>query len=142
MVDFWQTDFLTAALAEKKDLVLCRNLVFTYFKGERLRAACSRLYQILHEDGVLMTGRKEHLGAEGEEFFRPLSGTDCFYGKRAFDPRGLSICEHAVGIAHLAEEERRQELLRYIYDSEKFHKPRQALHDRCPKGFYPCPKDN
>lgn len=54
----------------------------------------------------------------------------------AFDPRGLSICEHAVGIAHLAEEERREELLRYIYDNEKFHKPRQALHDRCPKGFY------
>ncbi|MDZ7762209.1 MAG: hypothetical protein U5L00_18395 [Desulfovermiculus sp.] len=53
-----------------------------------------------------------------------------------FDPRGLSICEHAVGIAHLAEEERREELLKYIYDNEKFHKPRQALHDRCPKGFY------
>ena len=55
----------------------------------------------------------------------------------AFDPRGLSICEHAVGIAHLAEPSVREELLKYIYESERFHKPRQALHDRRPKGFYP-----
>jgi len=55
----------------------------------------------------------------------------------AFDPRGLSICEHAVGIAHLAEPERREGLLRHIYESERFHKPRQALKDGSPKGFFP-----
>lgn len=55
----------------------------------------------------------------------------------AFDPRGLSICEHAVGIAHLAEPGVREELLKYIFESERFHKPRQALHDRKPKGFFP-----
>jgi len=55
----------------------------------------------------------------------------------AFDPRGLSICEHAVGIAHLAEPSVREELLKHIFESEKFHKPRQALHDRKPKGFFP-----
>ena len=55
----------------------------------------------------------------------------------AFDPRGLSICEHAVGIAHLAEPGVREELLKYIFDSERFHKPRQALNDRKPKGFFP-----
>ena len=55
----------------------------------------------------------------------------------AFDPRGLSICEHAVGIAHLAEPEVRERLLRYIYDSPRFHKPRQALDDRKPRGFFP-----
>lgn len=54
-----------------------------------------------------------------------------------FDPRGLSICEHAVGIAHLAEPGVRDELLKYIFDSEKFHRPRQALSDRRPKGFFP-----
>ncbi len=54
----------------------------------------------------------------------------------AFDPRGLSIGEHAVGIAHLAEPEVREQLLKYIYDSEKFHKPRQALTVRKPKGFF------
>ncbi len=55
----------------------------------------------------------------------------------AFDPRGLSINEHAVGIAHLAEPHVREELLRHIFESERFHKPRQALHDSKPKGFIP-----
>ncbi|MFZ2446105.1 MAG: acetyl-CoA hydrolase/transferase C-terminal domain-containing protein [Syntrophobacteraceae bacterium] len=53
----------------------------------------------------------------------------------AFDPRGLSICEHAVGIAHLAEPQLRDDLLRHIYESDRFHKPRQALKDNRPKGF-------
>jgi acyl-CoA hydrolase len=54
-----------------------------------------------------------------------------------FDPRGLSMGEHAVGIAHLAVEEERDALLKHIYDSEKFHKPREALKDGHPKGFTP-----
>lgn len=55
----------------------------------------------------------------------------------AFDPRGLSICEHAVGIAHLAEPRTRERLLKHIYDNERFHQPRQALKDKPPKGFFP-----
>ncbi|PIE02284.1 MAG: acetyl-CoA hydrolase [Acidobacteria bacterium] len=53
----------------------------------------------------------------------------------AFDPRGLSIGEHAVGIAHLAEPDAREDLLRHIYDSVKFHRPKEALKDGCVKGF-------
>jgi len=55
----------------------------------------------------------------------------------AFDPRGLSICERAAGIAHLAEPEIREQLLRYIYESSRFHTPRQTLSHRRPKGFFP-----
>ncbi len=55
----------------------------------------------------------------------------------AFDPRGLSICEHAVGIAHLTEPRTREGLLKHIFDNERFHRPRQALKDRPPKGFFP-----
>ncbi len=55
----------------------------------------------------------------------------------AFDPRGLSLCEHAVGIAHLAEPNVREALLKYIFESERFHRPRQALNDGKPKGFFP-----
>ena len=55
----------------------------------------------------------------------------------AFDPRGLSICEHAVGIAHLAEPEIRDNLLKHIYDSEEFHNPKQAFTRGRPKGFTP-----
>ncbi|SHK70581.1 Acetyl-CoA hydrolase/transferase N-terminal domain-containing protein [Desulfatibacillum alkenivorans DSM 16219] len=53
----------------------------------------------------------------------------------AFDPRGLSIGEHAVGIAYLAEPAERERLLQHIYDHEGFHKPRQALKEKSPKGF-------
>jgi acyl-CoA hydrolase len=55
-----------------------------------------------------------------------------------FNPRGLSICEHAVGIAHLAAPEVRDTLLQHIYESDRFHRPRQALTDRDPKGFLAC----
>ncbi|MCD4695578.1 MAG: hypothetical protein K8S16_04985 [Bacteroidales bacterium] len=55
----------------------------------------------------------------------------------AFDPRGLNITEHAVGIAHLAEPETRNMLLKNIYDSPEFHKPREALREKSPKGFIP-----
>jgi acyl-CoA hydrolase len=55
----------------------------------------------------------------------------------AFDPRGLSLVEHAVGIAHLAEPQSRERLLRHIYDSPEFHNPTKALRDGSPKGFTP-----
>ncbi|MBN2174906.1 MAG: acetyl-CoA hydrolase/transferase family protein [Bacteroidales bacterium] len=55
----------------------------------------------------------------------------------AFDPRGLNIAEHAVGIAHLAEPKTRDILLKKIYDSAEFHKPPAALKNRPPKGFTP-----
>lgn len=53
----------------------------------------------------------------------------------AFNPHGLTIAEHAVGIAHLAAEEFRENLLRTIYDSGAFHKPKDALKDVVKKGF-------
>lgn len=55
----------------------------------------------------------------------------------AFDPRGLNIAEHAVGIAHLAEPAARDDLLKNIYESPEFHKPRAALKTKAPKGFIP-----
>lgn len=55
----------------------------------------------------------------------------------AFDPRGLSITEHAVGISHLAEPATRERLLRHIHDSEVFHNPSEALRNGRPKGFFP-----
>jgi acyl-CoA hydrolase len=55
----------------------------------------------------------------------------------AFDPRGLSFSERVVAIAHLAEPETRQQLIRKIYDSPVYHRPAQALKDGVPKGFIP-----
>lgn len=55
----------------------------------------------------------------------------------AFDPRGLAFSERAVGIAHLAEPEIREQLLKEIYDSPEFHHPAKALKDGVPKGITP-----
>lgn len=55
----------------------------------------------------------------------------------AFDPRGKSMGERAVGIAHLAAPEFKDTLLKTIYDSKKFHQPGSALKDSPPEGFFP-----
>jgi 4-hydroxybutyrate CoA-transferase len=55
----------------------------------------------------------------------------------AFDPRGLSISERAVGIAHLASPPVKENLLRKIYDGPEFHHAHAALTDGVPKGVYP-----
>jgi 4-hydroxybutyrate CoA-transferase len=55
-----------------------------------------------------------------------------------FDPRGLSICEHAIGIAHLADEEEREKFLKSIFESPEFYKPKEALREKAPKGFTPA----
>ncbi|SYZ72096.1 Acetyl-CoA hydrolase/transferase [Candidatus Zixiibacteriota bacterium] len=52
----------------------------------------------------------------------------------AFDPRGLSLGERAVGIAHLAHPDERERLLKVIYDNQAFHKPQAALKKGVP-GF-------
>ena len=55
----------------------------------------------------------------------------------AFNPMGLNIAEHAIGIAHLANPQTREKLLRYIYDTKVYYKPKNALKDKPPKGFTP-----
>jgi 4-hydroxybutyrate CoA-transferase len=55
----------------------------------------------------------------------------------ALDPRGLSIGERAVGIAHLATDDLKEALLKKIYDSPAFHHPWAAIADGVPKGFIP-----
>jgi acyl-CoA hydrolase len=55
----------------------------------------------------------------------------------AFDPRGLSITEHAVGIAHLAAPEYKEKLLKHIFESNVFNKPALAIRGGRPKGFIP-----
>jgi 4-hydroxybutyrate CoA-transferase len=54
----------------------------------------------------------------------------------AFDRRGLSLGERAIGIAHLAQPEHRDKLLRIIADDPAFHKPASFINKRVP-GFTP-----
>ncbi len=55
----------------------------------------------------------------------------------AFNPQGLSITEHAIGIAHLAEPEAKEQLLKHIYDSDAFHYSSKRFQNTFPKGFFP-----
>ncbi|MCP4687857.1 MAG: acetyl-CoA hydrolase/transferase family protein [Desulfobacterales bacterium] len=55
----------------------------------------------------------------------------------ALDPRGLSLGEHAIGVAHLAEPAIRETLLKHIYESEEFHRTSGTLKEKTPKGFFP-----
>jgi len=57
----------------------------------------------------------------------------------AFDPRGLSMGERALGIAHLAPPEERERLLKVIRDDPAFHMPDQTLQRGVP-GFTPYEK--
>jgi len=54
----------------------------------------------------------------------------------ALDPRGMSIGERAVGIAHLAPPEERERLLKLIHDNPVFHKPAVTVSRGVP-GFTP-----
>jgi len=54
----------------------------------------------------------------------------------AFDPRRLSLGEHAVGIAHLAAPEFREQLLKQIVDDPAFHQPYAYL-TKGIRGFTP-----
>lgn len=55
----------------------------------------------------------------------------------AMNPSGLSYVERVVAIAQLAAPEHRDGLLRYIFETPAFNKPREALREGCPKGFTP-----
>jgi acyl-CoA hydrolase len=57
----------------------------------------------------------------------------------AFDPRGLSLGERAVGIAHLAGPNEKEVLLDIIRHNPAFHKPDEALRRGIP-GFTPYEK--
>jgi acyl-CoA hydrolase len=54
----------------------------------------------------------------------------------AFDRRGLSLGERAIGIAHLAQPEHREHLLKVIAGDPAFHKPAHSFSNGIP-GFTP-----
>ncbi|MCO5169719.1 MAG: methyltransferase domain-containing protein [Planctomycetes bacterium] len=61
VVELRQTDLRRDLPDETFDLVLCRNLAFTYFDEPGQRAALARLLGRLRPGGVLVIGRKERL---------------------------------------------------------------------------------
>ncbi len=68
LVHFAHHHLMDTPLPHRMDLVCCRYLVFTYYRGARRRAAARRLWQALRPGGALMIARKEDLGLETDLF--------------------------------------------------------------------------
>jgi chemotaxis protein methyltransferase CheR len=64
------------------DLVLCRNLVFTYFDEPGQRAVADRLAGVLRPGGALVLGKHETL-PRGVEGFEPWSRAERVYRRAA-----------------------------------------------------------
>ena len=72
-ITFKRQDIRSELPAGCFDLVLCRNIIFTYFEIELQRAIFDRLATVLHEGGYLMIGAHEQL-PENSQFFAPVAG--------------------------------------------------------------------
>ena len=68
MVRFAEWNLMHSPPPHGMDLVCCRYLVFTYYRGRRRLEAARRLWQALGPDGALMIARKEDLGTAAELF--------------------------------------------------------------------------
>jgi chemotaxis protein methyltransferase CheR len=67
-VEFERQDLLEGPPQRAFDLVLCRNLAFTYFAADRARNALERIAASLRPGGALMIGAQERLPGEPAGF--------------------------------------------------------------------------
>lgn len=67
-VSFMQHDLRSAAPDGPFDLVLCRNLAFTYFDASLQRETAQRIDSVLRKDGLLVLGAHERLPNDHEDF--------------------------------------------------------------------------
>jgi len=79
-IQFMQQDVREAMPTEIFDLVLCRNLVFTYFEEDLQRRTLDRMQDVLRPDNALVIGIHEHL-PEGVEGFTEWSAKLGIYRK-------------------------------------------------------------
>jgi len=85
-VRFERRNFLHPPQPAGMDLVCCRYLAFTYYRGRRLQGAARLLWQALRPGGALMLGRKEVATSVGD-LFAPWPAAGAFLRKIA-PPRG------------------------------------------------------
>lgn len=80
LVRLERRNVMSDPLPSGMDLILCRYLAFTYYRGERLSAATHRLWEALRPGGTLMVGKKE--GGPESPLFEKWPGCDGFYRKK------------------------------------------------------------
>jgi chemotaxis protein methyltransferase CheR len=81
-VELAQQDLLAELPAREFDLVLCRNLAFTYFDADGARRALERIADRLRPGGALVIGMHEQLPAPAEGF-EPWPGCRAVYRRTA-----------------------------------------------------------
>ena len=81
-VELRRADVRHALPEERFDLVLCRNLAFTYFAEPVQRCVLERLASRLVAGGALAVGRHEAL-PEGQPWFAPWGAATSLYERRA-----------------------------------------------------------
>jgi chemotaxis protein methyltransferase CheR len=81
-VEFVRQDIRRQLPAGSFHLILCRNLVFTYFSQDLQREILGRIFGKLLPGGVLVIGRHEYLPA-GVPGLRPLGGSPVIFRKEA-----------------------------------------------------------
>ena len=86
-VRFLLHDIRTAAPDGPFDLVLCRNLAFTYFDATLQRQVADRIAAVLRDDGLLVLGMHEHLPPDPDTFISWQSGLPVY---RRQSPRRLT----------------------------------------------------
>jgi chemotaxis protein methyltransferase CheR len=83
-VDLLRQDVRDSAPSGPFDLVLCRNMVFTYFADDLQREVGGRLARLLVADGALVVGTHEAL-PEGLDGFEPWPEAGSVYRSSAPD---------------------------------------------------------
>jgi len=83
LVRFEEANLMTDAPPSGMDLVLCRYLAFTYYRGKRRLMATKCLWDSLRPGGALMIGRKENLASSTNNFFQQWPDVSCIYKKPA-----------------------------------------------------------
>ena len=82
LVHFEKSNLMEDPPPSGMDLVFCRYLVFTYYRGERLWEAARRLHGALRPGGVLMIGSREKLNERTEILFEKWPDTGCLFRRR------------------------------------------------------------
>jgi chemotaxis methyl-accepting protein methylase len=87
-VEFKKHDIVHGEPSSGMDMILCRNLAFTYFSKECQMGVLKKITASLKEDGYLIIGKDESLPLAYPTLFVPIFPTEKIYQK--FNPKTAS----------------------------------------------------
>ena len=87
-VEFKKHDIIHGELFSGMDIIICRNLAFTYFSKECQMGVLKKIAASLKEDGYLIIGKDESLPLAYPTLFVPIFPTEKIY--QQFNPKSAS----------------------------------------------------